>query len=95
MIDRNAAGVGVCQPGFWFRLRARVALLGDVVPAPDRHRRSPSLSSSVAVDSGASAGPGRAWGRRETSMSAALDANFASANVTALFATGMELHTFS
>ena len=78
MIDPNSAGVSVCQAGFRVRPRARAALQCDVVPAPDRHRRSPSLSSSGAVDSGASAGPGRAWGRRETSMSAALDANFAS-----------------
>ena len=60
------------------------------MPAPDGHRRSPSLSSSGAVDSDASAGPGRACGGRETSMSVTLDANFASVNVTALFA--MELH---
>ncbi len=48
------------------------------MPAPDGHRRSPSLSSSGPVDSGASAGPGRACGRRETSMSLTLFANFAS-----------------
>ena len=78
MIDRNTAGVGVSHAGFWIRPRARVALQCDVVVFPDCLRRSPSLSSSGAVDSGASAGPGRAWGRRETPMSVTLFANFAS-----------------
>ena len=78
MSDRNTAGVCVCQPGFWVRPRARVALQRDVVPAPDGHRRSPSLSSSGAVDSDASAGPGRACGGRETAMPLLSDTSFAS-----------------